>query len=338
MPKQANMPAEQIRMLARLNVPLGPTETEQLTKFGISLLYASRLCGLIGVETEDTEAVASFPFITECRESQKGIAQFNKALTKIGIPALHSQALFGAGVLIAHIDSGIITQDPMTAYAYIDHEDFTGEGIDDYAMHGTITSRIMTAIAPESSLLNAKVIDRNGDIDEIAVFAALEWALMKGAQLANLSLGFPRPCDGTCWLCKFVDLLSSHGLTVVAAAGNWGPKVGSVACPGNARQAITVGATEDCQIAKYSGRGLPGQGKPTMVAPGQLNIGRFRFEGTSIATPMVTGIIAALMESYNKEDIIDALKNTCQDLGYEEHEQGAGLVNAEAALEALRHD
>jgi len=170
------MPAERIRMLARLNVPLGQTEKEQIERQGISLLYASRLCFIIGVETEDTEAkrrrqslrlLASFPFITECRESQKGIAQFNKALTKIGIPALHSQSLFGAGVLIAHLDSGIITQDEMTAYAYIDHEDFTGEGIEDYAMHGTITSRIITAIAPESKMLNAKVIDRNGDVDEI---------------------------------------------------------------------------------------------------------------------------------------------------------------------------
>jgi len=158
---------------------------------------------------------------------------------------------------------------------------------------------------------------------------------MKGARKANLSLGFPRPCDGTCWLCEFVDLLSEHGLTVVAAAGNWGPKVGSVACPGNARQAITVGASvfqnhENCQVAEYSGRGLQAQGKPTMVAPGQLNIGRFRLEGTSIATPMVTGIIAALMESYDKEDIIDALKNTCQDLGYEEHEQGKSVGKAVA--------
>ena len=64
-----------------------------------------------------------------------------------------------------------------------------------------------------------------------------------------------------------------------------------------------------------------------MVAPGQLNIGRFRCEGTSIATPMVTGIIAALMESYDKEDVLDALKKTCRDLGCEGHEQGAGLVN-----------
>lgn len=327
-----------MKMLARLNVPLGPTETEQLKRQGISLLYASRLCGLIGIETENAEAVKSFPFIKECRESQKGIAQFNAVLQQIGIPLLHNQALFGAGVLIAHLDSGIITQDETTAYAYIVHADFTGEGIEDYAMHGTITSRILTAITPESVLLNAKVIDRNGDVDEIAVLAALEWAIVHNAQLANLSLGFPRLCEGNCWLCEFVDLLSEHGLTVIAAAGNWGSEVGTVSCPGNARQAITVGATSDNEIAEYSGRGLPGQGKPTLVAPGQLNIGRFRFEGTSIATPMVTGIIAALMESYNKADILSAIFSGCEDLGYEEHEQGKGKVNVEKALEELRND
>ena len=327
-----------MRILARLNVPLGPTETEQLKRQGISLLYASRLFGLIGLEAEDLEAVASFPFIKEYRESQKGIAQVNYALRQIGIPALHSQALFGDGVLIAHLDSGIITQDTTTAYAYIDHADFTSEGIEDYAMHGTITSRIITSIAPESALLNAKVIDRNGDVDEIAVFQALEWAFMKKAQLANLSLGFPRPCEGTCWLCEFVDLLSERGLTIVAAAGNWGPEVGSVSCPGNAIKAITVGATKNTKIAEYSGRGFKGQGKPTLVAPGQLNVGRFRFEGTSIATPMVTGIMAALMESYNKADILAALMNSSKDLGYDEHEQGAGLVNAETALEVLKDD
>lgn len=327
-----------MKMLARLNVPLRPTETEQFKKQGISLLYVSRLCRLIGVETENAEYVQSLPFIKECRESQKGIAQFNATFQQIGIPALHDQALFGTGILIAHLDSGIITQDETTAYAYIAHADFTGEGIEDYAMHGTITSRILTAIAPESPLLNAKVIDRNGDVDEIAVFQALEWSYHHNAQLANLSLGFPRLCEGNCWLCEFIDLLSERGLTVVTAVGNWGPEVGTVSCPGNARQAITVGATSENKIAEYSGRGLPGQEKPTLVAPGQLNIGRFRFEGTSIAKPMVTGIIAALMESYSKADILPALFEGCEDLGYEKHEQGKGKVNAEKALEELKND
>lgn len=327
-----------MRMLARLNVPLGQTEKEQLTEFGISLLYASRLFPLIGIEAESAEYVQSLSFIEECRSSHIGIAQINPVLQQIGIPALHSQDMFGTGILIAHLDSGIITQDETTAYAYIDHADFTGEGIEDYAMHGTITSRILTSIAPESLLLNAKVIDRNGDVDEIAVFQALEWSKDNDAQLANLSLGFPRECDGDCWLCEFVDILSEQGLTVVAAAGNWGPELGTVSCPGNARKAITVGASLDNEIAEYSGRGKKGQRKPNLLAPGQLNIGRFRFEGTSISAPMVTGIIAALMESYTKADILSALKNDCEDLGYSEYEQGQGRVNAERVLEELQNE
>jgi serine protease AprX len=183
-------------------------------------------------------------FILEWRPSQKGHVLLHPKLQSVGVSALHDKGLSGDGIWISVIDSGIITSDSGLGSAVVAQMDFTGEGVYDYALHGTLVARIINSIAAGASLLNAKAVDRYGDVDEIAVFQALEWSLDNSADIANLSLGFQRECHGDCWLCQFVDISMEQGLSVVAAAGNWGPADGTISCPGNAARAVTVGATE----------------------------------------------------------------------------------------------
>ncbi len=106
------------------------------------------------------------------------------------------------------------------------------------------------------------------------IIEATLWAVKKNVDVINMSFGDNHGCtDGTCPLCKTADYAVSKGITVVAAAGNVGPAEGTISCPGNAKDVITVGATtktEPVVVAGYSSRGSTRQfDKPDLVAPGE---------------------------------------------------------------------
>jgi subtilisin family serine protease len=153
--------------------------------------------------------------------------------------------------------------------------------------------------------------------------------------------------------------LAAAGIYVVAAAGNDGPDCDTVTDPPSPYpDVLTVGATaQDGTVASFSSRGPTpdGQVKPDLVAPG-VNIlsalphGTYgRFEGTSMATPHVAGVVA-LMWSANPKligDIADTtriLRQTATRVpehasdvcGSPQDITGVGLVNAAAAVSAAR--
>lgn len=325
-----------MRLIAKLETPVTGPQIRRLQALGAKLLFRSGHAGIIGLDMEDGSLLKGLDFILEWRLSQKGQVLFHPALQAVGVSALHEQDLTGGGIWVSVIDSGIITSDPGLGSIVVAQMDFTGEGIYDYALHGTLVAKIINSIAVDASLLNAKAVDRYGDVDEIAVFQALEWSLDNGADIANLSLGFQRECHGDCWLCQFVEVLAERGMTVVAAAGNWGPADGTISCPGNAVRAMTVGATEAGAVVPYSSRGRPEQTKPDLVAPGTIEIGRFRFSGTSISTPIVSGILASLYGAYDRQKVLGCLSRGCVDLGFARNQQGYGQIDVRKILEVLQ--
>lgn len=326
-----------MRLIAKLHVPITGLQARRLHRVGAKLLFCSAHAGVVGLEMEEGSLLNQFDFILGWRPSRKGQVLLHPALEAVGVSALYGKGLTGFESWVSVIDSGIISSDPALGGVVVAQMDFTGEGAYDYALHGTFVSKIINAIAPEASLLNAKAVDRYGDVDEIAVFQALEWSLDTAADIANLSLGFQQDCRGDCWLCQFVDILVKRGMTVVAAAGNWGPSEGTISCPGNAALAVTVGATEAEAIASYSSRGRSDQEKPNLVAPGTIELGKFRFSGTSIATPMVSGILASLCEEYERQKVLDSLSRGCTRLGFARNQQGYGQIDAHKILEVLEH-
>ncbi len=137
----------------------------------------------------------------------------------------------------------------------------------------------------------------------------------------------------------------------VASIGNTGPTVNTVQYPGSFGQGIlSVGATDDGDnIADFSTRGSA----IDVSAPGVSILSTFRngitfsdpnyeyLSGTSMATPVVTGI-ASLLKGYNpnlyNDDIEQIIRISADDKGDPGWDQyyGTGRVNAYNALNLLR--
>jgi serine protease AprX len=153
------------------------------------------------------------------------------------------------------------------------------------------------------------------------------------------------------------------------------PRYAGITSPGNAPSAITVGAVDTIQtasrgddvVAWFSSRGptwYDGYQKPDLVAPGSRLVSNisvnstlykaypggivttasfmpyFRMSGTSMAAPVVTGIVASMLEASivnGKALTPNAIKAILQYTaipvtGADDLSQGAGMVNGNGAI------
>jgi len=278
--------------------------------------------------------------------------------------------LTGKGVTVAVIDSGLIRQAELLRgrVAKIPNtskwrENATDEPDRYVGTHGTEIASLISMIAPDARLYDIKatcVVGRT--LDHFLIDALIKCMREIRPDVINISLGKHRQagCNGTCPIDKVVDLVADSGITIITSAGNRGEQ-GPLACPGNARGALTVGgATYKKEGSKYeptiapvsswSGR----QGKPDLIAPSDIPV-RVRYNilmptwveitvdeghlGTSYAAPFVTGAIALLLQKKRKardpkkfaSDARAALVATCDRInGFPPIAQGNGLINLPA--------
>ena len=291
----------------------------------------------IAIETENIESIKKLNGVRRVYESGKAKLMLTDALNKIGIFDVQNKNVYGDGVWIGVIDSGIDMSDPLVSGSVISERDFTEEGAYDPIGHGTTIARILKTVAPNISLINAKVIDRTGEADEINIMRAIEWCVNSGAEVMNLSLGIPRMCDGSCPLCELVGAASKKAI-IVAAVGNDGPEEDNISCPANSTSCLGVGSIEeDDTVADYSSRGTPSNLKPDIIAPGCIRYGNFKLEGTSIAAPFVSASAALLLSAgaMDKKRVVDAILDTADDKGFPKWVQGNGSIRTDKALEMI---
>ena len=209
-------------------------------------------------------------------------------------------------------------------------------------------------VAPGAAIMPVRVLDWSGDGDVAAIAAGIRFAADHGAQVAVMSL------TGTDSgpVAAAVRHAASKGMIMVAPSGNEG--AGAVAFPASDPDVIAVGGvTADRRRAYYSNYGagldlvapggdlsadLTGDGQPDGIRQqsftGTLDgFCACQVEGTSAAAPHVGAVAALLVSSglaTTAAQVRHALLSSALDLGPPgpDPEFGAGLLQAEAALEA----
>lgn len=300
-------------------------------------------------------------------------ATLDHSVSQIGAPAAQRAGHRGQGVKVAVLDTGIDAEHPDFAGAIVAERDFTGSasGADDRFGHGTHVASIITGsgaaangryqgVAPDAALINGKVLGDTGDGNDSGIIGGMEWAVEQGADVINMSLGSPFAGDGsTDPMDAAVNRLTAQsGALFVISAGNWGPSDITVASPGSADAALTVGAVDGRDaLAEFSSRG-PRKGdlaiKPDITAPGVaiaaalagdsvvgeqypvVDGAYVRLDGTSMSAPHVAGA-AAILRSARPSWDADELKATLMGSaapqpGQTVYQQGAGRVDVARAV------
>ncbi|MER7929831.1 S8 family serine peptidase [Streptomyces sp. NPDC096057] len=286
---------------------------------------------------------------------------------QIGAPKVWQNGDTGQGVDVAVLDTGIDTTHPDLAGQVVASAAFVpGESVEDGNGHGTHVASTVAGtgaasggkekgVAPGASLHIGKVLGDDGTGQDSWILAGMEWAAEdQHARIISMSLG-SGPSDGTDPLSQAVDRLSAEtGALFVIAAGNSGPTPSTVAAPGAADAALTVGAVDSSdRPASFSSRGprLGGGGlKPDLTAPGvDILAARARssphgegyyvaLSGTSMATPHVAGAAALLAHAHpdwTGQQLKDALVSTTAATPQAgPYTGGSGRLDADAAVRA----
>ena len=318
--------------------------------------------------TDTIYGLANNPDIKYISFDSKVFTQLDTAAPTIAANISHENGYTGKGITIAVIDTGIsphldLTQPYNRIVGFKDLVNKKNYPYDDNG-HGTHVAGIIAGngyssnkkyigVAPESNILAIKALNKNGSGSTSSIIEAISYIVESKDQyntkIVNFSMG--TPANNSCNkdpLCRAVEKAIQSGIVVVAAAGNSGPGRGTIVSPGISKNVITVGAvdhkgtvdTSDDSIAPFSSRGptLEGFKKPDLYAPG-VNINSLSntkldtyssLSGTSMATPLVSGDAALLLDKYNNitpRGVKDRLINASIDIKGSQETQGAGLLN-----------
>lgn len=282
----------------------------------------------------------------------------------------------GQGVKIAVIDSGLATGHPDLAGRVAGGEDFVegGEGASwsvDVIGHGTHCAGVVAAadngvgmlgITVEAELHVCKVFP-DGRYSE--VIEALNYCIEHGIDVVNLSMGAD---ETSALLSQAIERAREAGVACIVAAGNSG---GRVQFPGRLPSVLTVaaiGKLGQFPEGTYHAQQVLGQPDPQgyfsaaftcygpevdVCAPGVAILssvpdrGYAVWDGTSMATPHVTGLAALVLahhpdfregfstrNSERVDRLFKIIKESCRPLDFgDPGRTGAGLPNAMRALD-----
>lgn len=269
----------------------------------------------------------------------------------------------GSGAVVAVVDTGISVGTDLEDTCFVGGYDFVNDDNDttDDNGHGTHVAGTVAqstnnnlgvcGVAFNACLMPVKVLDQFGYGTYADIIDGINFAVNNGADIISMSLEGSSPSQG------MEDALANaynNGVTCVAASGNSGQN--GVAYPAAYDDyVIAVGATRyDKTRAYYSNYGT----SLDVVAPGgDINVdqnndsyadgvlqqtfdptwGYYFWQGTSMATPHVSGVAALLYSDgvTDPDDIRDALESNAVDLGSTGWDiyYGYGLINAYDALQ-----
>lgn len=268
------------------------------------------------------------------------------------------KAFSGSGVTVALMDTGIqldhseivgkitgswkIRDNPSTTdfqALEVDNAHYDTDG------HGTHVAGLLcgtsVGVAPDAKLISILMMPRR--LATLFDFVrCLDWAAEHPeVSLINFSAGIT-PFNNE--MMPYVSDVISAGALPIFSIGNDGPN--NTRSPGNYVDGASVGSVDSPgqSVSSFSGSGQmvwnqTVYGVPDLVAPGGQVWSSYpgnqyiAMSGTSMASPIVCGIAACLIEQANGQlgplDLMDQLRRGCAKLASEaDIRQGAGLVQA----------
>ena len=224
-------------------------------------------------------------FRVEQEEVIEASLDISAATLQVGASAEYSPAttsdagVFGAGINIAFIDSGIDDDHPAFAGKFVAGFDaftdiplFSGSQSNpdddmDFAaiFHGTHSAGIalgaeppFVGVAPAAKLVDVKVLGGSGQGSTATVLAGLQWCIQHksyawagqpsehyGIDVINMSLNGKTRSDGSDVISMMVDAAVAAGIVVITSAGNTSSLGVGFGAPAAASGSITVGAVDD---------------------------------------------------------------------------------------------
>lgn len=220
---------------------------------------------------------------------------------------------------------------------------------------------IGAAYAADYLLAKTERVSSNGvffeeEIEEDWWVAGLEWAEFNGADIVSSSLGYSdwysySDMNGaTAKTTIAANMAVEKGMTVIVSVGNEGKSSDwpYMSAPADGIYVIAVGAVNYMgEVTDFSSIGptYDGRIKPDLVAMGDddyvvdpNSTDEYRkADGTSMATPLVAGAAALLIQALpdldGPKELVKLLKHTATQASSPDNRYGWGLVDAEAAFE-----
>ncbi|KYC36497.1 hypothetical protein WA1_43165 [Scytonema hofmannii PCC 7110] len=263
----------------------------------------------------------------------------------------------GKGITVAVLDTGIDGRHPELSRKIISSYNLDAKQFEifgdaelldqdeDTEGHGTHVAGLIcgneVGIAPEVGIINGIMLPQGiGSLFSFVV--GMRWISTRSdVDIVNISAGELR--GGLELLDLYAETLLAVGILPVCAVGNEGRN--RTRSPGNCRSVISVGATtQSGKVAPFSSSGTivldhHQYTVPLLVAPGSAVYsstvgGHYEaWDGTSMATPIVSGIAALILQEYPNitvMELTEALLERCTPLpGQLAERQGAGIIKVE---------
>ena len=342
--------------------------TDLINTYNGNIIYRYSVINGMAVTIPDNKvsALQALDNVKSVEKSQECQVLLDKAVPLIGADKVWASGYTGKGVKVAVIDTGVDASHPDLngdkVVAWVDFVNGRTTPYDDHG-HGTHVSGTIAGtgnasggqyrgVAPNASLMEAKVLSGDGSGCDANIIKGIDWAVQNGAQVISMSLGSTEHDQA---IDDAVTGAVNQGVVVVVAAGNSGPNSNTIASPGDCPSAITVGASDrNDTIASFSSRGPSYYGsmkpdvtdmgvglvaaKATGTNPKKGTKYYVAMSGTSMATPMTSGVVALLLQangSMTPSQVKAVLEKTAKPLGgsVPNYNYGYGRVDAKAALD-----
>ncbi|AED92735.1 Subtilisin-like protease SBT6.1 [Arabidopsis thaliana] len=294
------------------------------------------------------------------------LAQKTQVTSMFGADHLWKKGYTGAKVKMAIFDTGIRADHPHFRKIK-ERTNWTNEDtLNDNLGHGTFVAGVIAGRNPEclgfasDTEIYAFRVFTDAQVSYTSWFLdAFNYAIATDMDVLNLSIGGPDYLD-----LPFVEKvweITASNIIMVSAIGNDGPLYGTLNNPADQSDVIGVGGIDnDDHIASFSSRGMStwelphgyGRVKPDVVAYGRdimgskISTGCKSLSGTSVASPVVAGIVCLLVSvipEARRKDLLNPasmkqalVEGAAKLSGPNMYEQGAGRVDLLESYEILK--